>query len=219
MYKIFEQFPKRDIGCSYEERVEHERRKRWFMFKWRMEKVYALRGESRDRPKKDEVEIICEIYKSCCSYTCCIGHERQYSNSTPIQNYANFEIIYNIFTGHGIEEGLIRAFEQMPECIDLYRDVIKYYKLKRDMKPRPKEHDKINKIYELIGSNKTTEPTVIWVHRGIIRVYKEMPKHVYLISMAIIKLRRELGKKSLLLSRLHLRSMWHFVDTHGHLLK
>jgi hypothetical protein len=181
-----------------------------------MEKVYALRTRTEDKPIEDEVKHICGIYKSCCFYACCIGHERQYSNTHPIDNNTDFEKIYKILKAHGIEEGLIRTFEQMPKSVAMYRDVVTYYKLKQVMEPRPKDHDKINRIYNVILLNKTTEEHVVeWVYTGIKHVHKEMPKHVHLIAVAIIRLRRKLGKKSLLLSRLHARSAMEFFDSHS----
>ena len=216
MYRLFEQFTK---PVRYEERVEHERELRWLNFKWIMKKVYELRTEY-DKTGDDEVTqicnmtnevtLICSMYKSCCIHACCIGYEKKYSNSKPIENSTNFENIYKILKEHGIEEGLIRTFEQMPQCIDMYRDVIKYYKRKQGMEPPPKEHDKIDSIYNIIWLNKTTQHPVEWVHTGIIHVYKEMPNHLHLISVAIIRLRRKLGKKSLLLSRLHTKCVLEF---------
>jgi hypothetical protein len=185
-----------------------------------MDRVYALRGDkSKNKPQKEDVNQICAIYKSCCNYDCCIGNERQYSNNTPMENSPNFEIIYKTLLTYGLEEGLIRTFERMPECIELYRDVIKYYKLKQVIEPQPKEHDKINKVYELIWANKTSdEPPVVWVQRGVIQVYKQRRDLVYLIAIVILQLRKKIGKHSLLLSRLHSRSSMEFVDTHGHML-
>ena len=224
MYKVFEQFTKQD-NVNYEKEVEWERRWRWYSFKRKMEKVYAERTRSvyaertrsEDKPIEDEVKHICAIYKSCCFYTCCIGHERQYSNTQPIENSKDFEKIYIILKTHGMEEGLIRTFEQIPKCVAMYRDVVTYYKLKQAMEHEPKDHNKINRIYNIILSSKTTEDhPVEWAFKGIKRVRKEMPKDTHLVGVAIIRLRRKLGKKSLLLSRLHARSGLEFFDSHYH---
>ena len=216
MYRVFEQFTKQD-NVNYEREVDWERRWRWYSFKLKMEKVYALRTRSEDKPIEDEVKHICAIYKSCCFYTCCIGHERQYSNIQPIENTKDFEKIYTIFKTHGMEEGLIRTFEQMPKCVAMYRDAVTYYKLKQAMEHEPKDHDKINRIYNIILSSKTTEEHAVeWAYKGIKRVRKEMSKDTHLIGVAIIQLRRKLGKKSLLLSRLHARSAMEFFDSHYH---
>ena len=219
MYKIFEQFSKPDYGCSYENRVERERRIRWSRFKLRMEKVYDVRikydmrinqrhgDRTVAKAMKDQIECINNINKSCCIYVCCIGHERLYSNPdlTPIENSSNFEIIYKTLKIHGIEEGLIRTFELMPECVKLYRDVVKYYELRQLTEPVPKDHDKINSIYKIFWSKQSTEPTVEWVHRGVRQVHRSMPGHTFLIPIAIIRLRMKLGKESYLLSILHKR--------------
>lgn len=209
MYKVFEQFSKPDRRWPYEEKVEHERQRRWYSFKRKMENVYDIRGNRRtsyiktERAIKDQVESINNKHKFYCFYTCCIGNETHYCHTDIAQNYPSFETIYKTLQTHGIEEGLIRTFEQNPECVNLYRDAVKYYKLTQAMEPRLKDHDMINRIYEIIWSNKSMEPAVVWVHRGVIQVHQEMSSHCYLIAVAIVRLRRNLGKKSLLLSRLH----------------